>query len=246
MTGIGIGRLLAVWIAVALSGCIGAGGFQDRLRATTGELKYLHEAATEPAAETAALPKQPDTVGLGAVTLTGPLPPASAVARTGGLVIPLLFVNIWTGDYRGSLGAAELREDLPGFARRSLAEDLEQAATHPYVEHDPNLQVDVTISRVAVAAPIHEQGHMLLLLFWFAYSSQVRAGPVTVDLDGEVVVRRGGDVLRCRPIQVHARVGAGPPVKDWKAEDLTLDMVNALSLAVKEFNHRVVLEVNAL
>lgn len=105
-------------MAALLGGCIGAGAFQDRLRTTSGELKYLHEA--DPLAQ------RPETVGLGAVTLSAVLPPATTVTKTGGSLIPLLFVNIWTGDYRGTLGATELTEDLTGFVRRSLVEDLER------------------------------------------------------------------------------------------------------------------------
>jgi hypothetical protein len=233
-----IGRLLlAAWMAALLGGCIGAGAFQDRLRATSGELKYPHEAAPPE--------RRPESIGLGAVTLSRPLPPSTTVTKTGGTFFPFLFVNIWTGDYRGTLGATELREDLTGFVRRSLAEDLERGGAHPYAEHDPSLQVDVAISKVDVTTPIHEHGNALFMFLWITYANHVSAGPIAVVLDGEVVVHRGPEELLRRPIQASVRM-RGPAGKGWKTEDLTLSMVEGLSLAVKEFNRRVVQEVNAL
>ncbi len=96
-----------------------------------------------------------------------------------------------------------------------------------------------------MTTPIHERGFVLFVLLWVSYSNQVGAGPIAVALDGEVVVRRGPEELLRRPIQVQARAG-GPATKGWKTEELTLSMVEGLSLAVKEFNRRVVQEVNAL
>jgi hypothetical protein len=233
------GSTAAVVTAItALVGCVGAGGLQQQLRSASGELMYLHDTDGSPE-------RRPEAIGLASVTVNPPLPPATIVTRTGGYVVPLLFINFWTGEYQGTLGASELKSDLAGFVRSSLVEELTRSSAYAYSDQDPALRLEVSISKVLVSAPVREQGSLLFLLFWVSYSKFIQGGPVDVVLEGEVVVRRGAQELLRRPIRGRARAG-GAPVKDWKVPSLTVTMVEGLSLAVKVFNERIVQEVNSM
>jgi len=227
---------------VLLVGCVGAGGFESRLASHSGEVMYLHEArATE---------RQPGTtVSLATFTVEQRLPPATTVQRTGGFVVPLLFVNVWRGEYRSTLGAAQISNDYVQFMKDSFAEELKRSAKFAFTDHDGDVQVDVKVTNIEMNAPIVESGNFLFLLIAFGHSRSVHAGPVEVVVSGEAVARKGGQEVLRKPILGGSRTG-GLPRKNRTIEDLMADytaaMIEGLSLAVKRFNDAIVAEVNSL
>jgi hypothetical protein len=229
---------IAVWVLASLVGCVGAGGYEARMRGTRGELMYLRTAA--------ATERVPGTVRVAAVAVDASLPPETTVKRTGGWVVPLLFVNVWKGEYRSELGAAQIANDLGAFVRESLVEDLRRGARYALAEGDADVQLDVRVTRVEMNAPILETGNALVLLLFFSMTSTTTAGPVDVRIEGEAVARRGGvEVLR-KPITGRSRSGVLHWGRQMKIEDYTTAMIEAVSLAVKSFNDGVVAEVNRL
>lgn len=226
-------------LLAALAGCIGAGGYEARMRSAHGELMYLRTTA-------ATIERVPGTVALGAVVVEPALPAETTVKRTGGWVVPLLFVNLWKGEYRSELGQAQVASDMKAFVRDSLLEDLRRGARHAVADRDADLELDVHVTRLALDAPIRENGSAMFLILFFSLSNTTVAGPVDVQLEGEAVVRRGGvEVLR-KQIVGRSRSGILQWGRQMKIEDYTTAMIEGVSLAVKSFNDAVVAEVNRL
>jgi hypothetical protein len=226
-------------VAVALlGGCLGAAGFQTTLQSRRGELMYLREmTATE---------RQGGTVSIGQISVEHALPPQTTVKKTGGWVVPLLFVNLWKGTYLSDLGAAQLTNDHARFIKESLTEDLRRGLRYALVDQGGDLQVDVTVTNIQMRAPIVESGQFLFLLIAASWGRHVWAGPVEVAVQGEVVARRAGQEVVRKPVAGNARSGSLVSGKDAKIEDYTSAMIECMSLAVKSFNGAVVEEVNRL
>ncbi|HEX9051142.1 MAG TPA: hypothetical protein VF841_11480 [Anaeromyxobacter sp.] len=232
---------LLVAMASFLGGCLGTEGFEQRLRAQTGELMYLREMR--------APERRPGTVSLGTFSVEPELPPATTVRKTGGWVVPLLLVNAWQGEYRSSLGAAQLANDYRAFMKESLEEDLRRAARYRLVDGSGDLRVDVNVTKIEMSAPIAEGGHFVFLLLAVGWGNWIRAGPVDVTIEGETIVTRAGQepvrstvVGRSRS-RILYRKGTNA---DTYVADFTTAMIESLSLAVKGFNGAVVEEVNRL
>lgn len=233
------GRLgFVCWALLGLAGCIGAGGYEARLRERHGELMYLRGAS--------GVERAPGTIALGAVAVDAPLPPETTVRKTGGWVVPLLFVNVWKGEYRSELGAAQVANDLGTFVRESLVEDLRRGARYALADGEGDLQLEVKVTKVAVNAPIQESGNALFLLLFFSLSSSTVAGPVDVSVEGEALIRRAGQELLRAPVTGRSRSGVLRWGRQMQIEDYTTAMIEGLSLAVKSFNDEVVAQVNRL
>lgn len=230
--------LTAAWL---LGGCIGAAGIEQGLRARHGELMYLRGAqATE---------RGRGTVSVDAIAVDAALSPETTVRKTGGWAVPLLLVNLWKGEYQTKLGAAQLTNDWAAFVRESLAEDLRRDARYAVVEQGGDLRMEVRLSKVEMTAPVVEGGDFLFLLLAFSWSQWIRGGPVEVAIEGDVVVRRGGQEVLRKAVRGRSRSGALSPRTtgfDRFTADLGSAMIEALSLGVKSFNGAVVAELNEL
>lgn len=230
-------RTLLAALAALAAGCANTGGLQAQLRSGRAELMYLQD---PPVAE-----RQPSTVGLGKVTVEAALPAETTLEKVGGFPVPLLFVNFWKYDYRASLGTARLANDLPGFTRQSLAEALRRGARYAWAEEGADLQVEATVRTVTLRAPMQQSGNFLFLVFAWSWSSSVGAGPAEAIVEGEVVLRRGGQEVLRRPVKGQARTGVLQGAHA-KVEDYTSTMAEAVSLAVKDFDAQVVAAVNGI
>jgi hypothetical protein len=230
-------RIEATLAAVLLSGCVGAEGLQLELAKSRAELMYVH---APPLAE-----RQPGTVALGKVAVEAALPKETTVEKTGGFVVPLVLFNLWWADYRSELGAAQLQNDLATFTRSSLAEALRRGARYAWAEQGGDLTVDVTVRKATTDAPLGESGEFVFLLVNGSAHKTFNAGPATVTLDGEVVMRRGDVELVRRPIQAKgSSIGILRGSDVSIIQDFTPAMGEALSLAVKAFADEVVRTVN--
>lgn len=232
---------LMTMAVVLLAGCVGAGGFESQLVRRSGEAMYLHEArATE---------RQPATLSVGAFAVEHGLPPVTTVRKTGGYAVPLLFVTLWKGEYQSALGAAQISNDYVQFMKDSLTEELKRSAKYGFVERDGDLEVDVRVTKIQMSAPIVESGNFLFLVLAWSYSKSVQAGPVEVAIEGEAVMRKGGQEVLRKPVLGRSRTG-GLLKKygdiDQLTRDFTTTMIEGFSLAVKDFNDNVVSEVNGL
>jgi len=228
-------RFTMVATMLAASGCAGAGGLATQFGRSRAELKV--EAV--PAVET----RQPPSLALGEVVVEPRLPPETVVEKTSGWTVPLLFVNLWKAEYRCTLGAAQLDTDLTTFARQSLAEHIRSRSRHPWADQGAELTADVAVHKLTMDAPVREAGHLLIPVFFFMYENAFHAGPATVTIEAEVVVRRDGQEIGRR--QISARGAASVPrQQSWRTEDYTKVMAAALSAAVADLGERVVAVVD--
>jgi hypothetical protein len=232
---------LLVVTAWLLGGCMGTAGLEQRLRGRQGELMYLRQ--------TRAVERVAGTVSIDAFAVEHALPAVTTVRRTGGWVVPLVLINVWKGEYECSLGAAQIANDWPLFAKESLVEDLRRGARHALVERGGDLRIDVRITKVAMKAPVVEGGHIAFVPVAGTSGKSIRAGPVDAAVEGEVVARRGGQEVLRKIVAGSARTASLRRKDndfDAYAADFTTAMIEGLSLAVKDFNGAVVDEVNRL
>ncbi len=232
---------LLVTTAWLLGGCMGTTGLELRLQARQGELMYLRDAG--------AVERDAGTVSIDALAVEHALPPTTTVKRTGGWVVPLVLIDAWMGKYECTLGSAQILNEWGPFVKDSLVEDLRRGARYALVEKGGDLRIEVKVAKVAMKAPVVEDGHFAFLLVAATWGKSIRAGPVDVAVEGEVVARRGGREVLRKAILGTARTGnlrRKDNDLDAFVADFTTAMIEGLSLAVKDFNGSVVDEVNRL
>ncbi len=221
--------------ALSLAGC--AGSIERILADRTGELLYLHDS-------TKVAEKRGDTLTIGSFTVDDHLlPPATTAETTNMFIIPLLFINIWTIDYQGNLGFAQIRNDCKQFMRDSLIEELKRSGTFTYLEGSGGLELDVKVKTVTMSAPISKKGQFFFLWVAWSYGGWFSTGPVNVVVAADAVLRRDGKELFSKELRGANRTGILLD-KNSQLADYTARMIEALSLAIKNLNENIVNEVN--
>lgn len=222
-----------------LTGCVGAGGVQARLGAGGGEVKYEVGEHPDP------VDRQPGSVSLASYTVEPRLPPETTVKRTGGYFLPLLFVNLWKGEYLCTVGAAQVLNDYVQFMRESFTEELRRNAKYELAESDGALQLEVKVQKIEMNAPVRESGNMFFLGIAWGYTSSLSAGPVDVVITGEMVAQKDGMEEQRKTVVGKARVL--PRIdKSGTMASYTAAMLKGLSAAVESFNDAAVSAVNGL
>jgi|CXWL01.1.fsa_nt_gi hypothetical protein len=231
-----------IWIAalmgVLFTGCAGVDSLQESLRNRSGNLLYLHDSL-----KTAE--KQGGTLKIGTLSIDDFLPPSTTVKEESGFFLPLLVVNVWKYGYQSSLGSAQIANDYKLFIRESLVEELKRSAKFSYVEEHGDMELDLKIKEITMAAPIYKNGNFLFLFFSIAYSQNISAGPVDVVVKADALIRKNGKELFSQEFQGNGRAGILQGA-NIQLEDYTIAMIEALSLAIKGLNENIIKEVNKL
>lgn len=227
----------AMWLMLA-TGCVGAGGLQLQLAERHGPLEYAY-ASKE-------VGQRPGAVGVASYTVSGGLPTELTVQRKGGYVVPLLFFNFWKNEYAATLGAQQVTNDYVQVMKDSLAEELRRNGRVALAQQEGDLQLDVTVSKIEVKAPVVETGQAYFLLIGWGFGIDLKAAPAEVVITGEVVGRRGGQEVLRKAVVGRAVAAIRPSKKKFKIGDYTPTMIAGLSGAISNFNMAVVSEVNGI
>ena len=177
------------------------------------------------------------------------LTPSTEVKEKTGFVLPLIFVNIWKYDYDSTLGSAQIGNDYKRFIRESFIEELKRSGKFNYVEETADMEIDLKIKTVEMAAPIRKNGMFLFLVIAFSYGQSTAAGPVDVVITADVVLKKDGKELLSKEFQGKHRTGPFGPsyqTEDKLLQDYQTAMIEGVSLAIKDLNENIVKEINKL
>ncbi len=231
-----------IWIIgmmiVLLTGCAGTDSLRGSLQGRRGELVYLHDSA-----KTAE--KQGGTVKIGSFVVDDVLPPSTTVEEKSSFVLPLIFLNVWKYDYESSLGYAQIENDYKQFIRESFIDELKRSAKFSYVEDNGDMEVELTIKGITMAAPIHKNGNVIFAVYAVSWSQYTSAGPVDVVVTANVVLKKDGKELFSRELLGRGRAGVLKG-KNLQLADYTTAMIEAMSLAIKDLNEHIVKEINTI
>jgi hypothetical protein len=221
-----------------LAGCVGVDDLQGKLRSRNSELMYLHGGANT-------TEKPGGNLNIGSFVVEDVLPSSTTVQEQSSSIFPFLVVNVWNYRYQSNLGYEQIGNDYKTFIRESFIEDLKRSGKFSYVEDNGDMEIDVKIKTIKMAAPVYKNGMFLFLLFAVSYHESVWAGPVDVVLRADAVLKKNGKELFRREFQGMNRTGA-LNVNKLKLEDYNTVMVEALSLAIKNLNETIVREINSV
>jgi len=233
--------VLATLPLALLLGCAGTSSIQRALQRRQGDLLYLHDFAPPE--------RRSGTVGLASFAAPALLPPETTVERTSSFVLPLLLLNVWTHDYRATLGTAQIRGDLEQALREALVEDLRRGSRLAYVEEAGDVTLDVRIEEAMILSPSVKAGSFLLIpigtFLLVGVGSGYHTGQTEAVLQATLKARRAGTEVLRRSIRANALVSM-PRWRSPRVDDHTILMIEALSLAARDLNRRIVEEVDGL
>jgi hypothetical protein len=225
-------------VIVLLTGCAGTDSLRGSLQGRRGELVYLHDSA-----KTAE--KQGATVKIGSFVVDDVLPPSTTVEEKSSFVLPLIFLNVWKYDYESSLGCAQIENDYKQFIRESFIDELNRTGKFSYAEGNGDIEIDLKIKAVKMAAPIHKNGHFIFAVYAFMWGQYTSAGPVDAVVTADAVVKKDGKELFSRELLGRGRAGVLKG-KNLQLGDYTTAMIEAMSLAIKDLNEHIVEEINTI
>lgn len=236
-------RPVAATLSLALLlGCAGTSSIQRTLQRRQGDLLYLHDFAPPE--------RRSGTVGLTSFAAPALLPPETTVERTSSFVLPLLLLNLWTHGYRATLGTPQIRGDLEQALREALVEDLRRGSRLAYVEGAGDVTLDVRVEEAMVLSPSVKTGSFYLIpIGTFALvggaGSGYHTGRTEAVLRATLIAKRAGTEVLNRSIRAQALVSM-PRWRSPRIDDHTILMIEALSLAARDLNRRIVEEVDGL
>lgn len=229
---------LTAFFALLIAGCGVTTNVQHKIAERTGELTYVHD--SEPARTRSAV-----AIAVRSFTVDDVLPPATTVKEVDSSTLPLLVYNKWTEDMRAQLGYDRLKNDYKAFMRERFLAELRRSGVHEVREGTAELSIAVRVRKLEMSAPIRHEGTFIFLLFIIGGGHYYAAGPVSVVVQADVEITRGGTtVLAGSFVGKHATtILAGNNVQ---LQDYTIAMIEGVSMAVKDLNERIVSATNRI
>jgi len=225
-------------LALMMTGCGVTTNVQNKIVERTGELTYVHD--SEPARTMNAV-----AIAVRSFSVDDVLPPATTVREVDSSTLPLLVYNKWTEDMRAQLGYDRLKNDYKAFMRERFLAELKRSGVHEFREGTADLILTVRVRKLEMSAPIRHEGTFIFLLFIIGGGHYYAAGPVSVAVQADVTVERGGaTVLSGTFVGKHVTtILAGNNVQ---LQDYTVAMIEGVSMAVKDLNERIVAATNRI
>ncbi len=225
-----------MFLLVLLAGCGVSRNVQNRLEEGKGALTYLHDSIR---------PQQqgPATVAVRSFAVDDVLPARTTVRSVDSSVLPLLVYNTWTEEMRAQLGYASIENDYKRALREHFLAELRRSGRFAYREGAADLAVTVRVRKVEISAPVRHRGTFFFFLFIFGGGAYYSAGPAVATVTADVSVERAGS-------QVMSGTFSGKHAtnilegRDVRLDDFTVAMIEAVSLAVKDLNERIVNALN--
>lgn len=231
-------KLSVILLCAVLAGCAGTASLRYTLEQRKGALAYVHDS------EKIAV-KKPNTLAISSFTVDDVLTPDTVVKRKSSFVLPLLFFNMWKQEDQARLGYSQIENDYKQFLRESFVEEVKRSGACAYREDRGDVALDVRIKKIEMSAPIIQYGNFIFAVFFFAFGSDTKAGPVDVSVNADVRAIKGSDVVFTRELKGSFRTNilAG---KNANLKDFTTAMIEGVSMAIKNLNENIVKEINKI